>query len=48
MLRKVCVVLVLLFLGWNAHGQVKIIFDIDFGGDADDLGALAMLNHFIL
>lgn len=25
---------------------VKIIFDTDFGGDADDLGALAMLNHF--
>lgn len=24
----------------------KIIFDTDFGGDADDLGALAMLNHF--
>ncbi|MDO3385857.1 nucleoside hydrolase [Gilvimarinus sp. SDUM040013] len=22
-----------------------IIFDTDFGGDADDLGALAMLNH---
>jgi inosine-uridine nucleoside N-ribohydrolase len=26
--------------------QVKIIFDTDLGGDADDLGALAMLNHF--
>jgi len=26
--------------------QTKIIFDTDFGGDADDLGALAMLNHF--
>lgn len=26
--------------------EVKIIFDTDFGGDADDLGALAMLNHF--
>ncbi|MDX2432784.1 MAG: nucleoside hydrolase [Bacteroides sp.] len=25
---------------------IKIIFDTDFGGDADDLGALAMLNHF--
>ncbi len=25
---------------------VKMIFDTDFGGDADDLGALAMLNHF--
>lgn len=28
-------------------GQVKIILDTDFGGDADDLGALAMLHHFI-
>ncbi|MEM9142516.1 MAG: nucleoside hydrolase [Bacteroidota bacterium] len=26
--------------------QVPLIFDTDFGGDADDLGALAMLNHF--
>lgn len=26
---------------------VKIIFDTDIGGDADDLGALAMLNHFV-
>jgi len=26
--------------------QPKLIFDTDFGGDADDLGALAMLNHF--
>ena len=27
--------------------QSKIIFDTDFGGDADDLGALAMLHNFI-
>lgn len=27
--------------------QVKIIFDTDIGGDADDLGALCMLNYFI-
>lgn len=26
--------------------ELKLIFDTDFGGDADDLGALAMLNHF--
>lgn len=31
----------------NSSGQVKIIFDTDLGGDADDLGALVMLNHFI-
>lgn len=26
--------------------KTNILFDTDFGGDADDLGALAMLNHF--
>ena len=30
----------------NPQAPKKIIFDTDFGGDADDLGALAMLNHF--
>ncbi len=30
----------------SGYAQPKIIFDTDFGGDADDLGALAMLNHF--
>ena len=27
--------------------QPKIIFDTDFGGDADDLGALAMLHNLM-
>jgi inosine-uridine nucleoside N-ribohydrolase len=27
------------------NSQVKIIFDTDFGGDADDLGALVMLHN---
>ncbi len=31
----------------NSFAQKKIIFDTDFGGDADDLGALAMLHTFI-
>ncbi|MDD3892705.1 MAG: nucleoside hydrolase [Bacteroidales bacterium] len=31
----------------DAFSQVRIIFDTDIGGDADDLGALAMLHHFI-
>ncbi len=31
---------------FSLPAQTKIIFDTDFGGDADDLGALAMLNHF--
>ncbi|MEK6153437.1 nucleoside hydrolase [Flavobacteriaceae bacterium 3-367] len=30
----------------QTKAPIKIIFDTDFGGDADDLGALAMLNHF--
>ena len=30
----------------NTEPVKRIIFDTDFGGDADDLGALAMLNHF--
>ena len=30
-----------------AGTQVKIIFDTDLGGDFDDLGALAMLHHFV-
>jgi hypothetical protein len=28
-----------------AFSQVKIIFDTDHGGDADDLGALVMLHN---
>lgn len=36
----------LFFFFSPVSGQVKLIFDTDFGGDADDLGALAMLNHF--
>lgn len=36
----------LLFWVTGTFSQTKIIFDTDFGGDADDLGALAMLNHF--
>jgi inosine-uridine nucleoside N-ribohydrolase len=31
----------------NSYAQKKIIFDTDFGGDADDLGALAMLHTYI-
>jgi len=30
-----------------SYSQERIIFDTDIGGDADDLGALAMLHHFI-
>jgi hypothetical protein len=30
-----------------SFSQAKIIFDTDFGGDVDDLGALVMLNNFV-
>jgi len=40
-------IITLLVIGCNEPiPKTKIIFDTDFGGDADDLGALAMLNHF--
>lgn len=43
----------IILLAWSFFGplmsfaQVKIIFDTDFGGDADDLGALVMLHNFM-
>jgi inosine-uridine nucleoside N-ribohydrolase len=37
----------LFFVISTVQAQVKVIFDTDLGGDCDDLGALAMLNHFI-
>ena len=43
-IRFVCLLLVA-SCGTQTPSE-KIIFDTDFGGDADDLGALAMLNHF--
>ncbi len=45
-MKKIKIILLLL-LSINSFGQKKIIFDTDFGGDADDLGALAMLHTFI-
>lgn len=39
---------ILLFMSTvHLHAQPKIIFDTDLGGDADDLGALAMLHHYV-
>jgi inosine-uridine nucleoside N-ribohydrolase len=37
----------ILFLFSNLFSQTKVIFDTDFGGDADDLGALVMLHNLI-
>ena len=31
----------------DIYSQSKIIFDTDFGGDADDLGVLCMLHNCI-
>lgn len=46
-MKKNFILLFFLFLGLIVHSQPKIIFDTDIGGDADDLGALAMLHNFV-
>ena len=48
LIRILFVLMGLSTIAGSVSGQEKpiIIFDTDFGGDADDLGALAMLNHF--
>ena len=45
-MKTYTIILILFCLSLLAQAQTRIIFDTDFGGDADDLGALAMLNHF--
>ena len=44
---KLLLPLLFIFYSTTTFAQPKIIFDTDFGGDADDLGALAMLHNFI-
>ena len=39
--------LVFVLNGLIPQAQPKIIFDTDIGGDADDLGALAMLHNYV-
>ena len=39
--------IVLVLNGFILKAQPKIIFDTDIGGDADDLGALAMLHNYV-
>ncbi|MDT0606547.1 nucleoside hydrolase [Croceitalea rosinachiae] len=46
MKKKSLLFIFLMIFSTTGFSQVQIIFDTDFGGDADDLGALAMLNHF--
>jgi inosine-uridine nucleoside N-ribohydrolase len=45
--KKLFVITFLLLCAVRLFPQVKIIFDTDIGGDADDLGALVMLNNFM-
>jgi inosine-uridine nucleoside N-ribohydrolase len=48
MINKLIQIAFILFLTFSpSFSQVKIIFDTDIGGDADDLGALAMLHNFV-
>lgn len=46
-IKRLLPALGILFYGISVlFAQPKIIFDTDFGGDGDDLGALAMLHNF--
>jgi len=46
-LSKFILLMVLILTITPGFAQTNIIFDTDFGGDADDLGALVMLHHFV-
>ncbi|MEM6631859.1 MAG: nucleoside hydrolase [Bacteroidota bacterium] len=46
MRKMMGVMLAIGLISLSTQAQIPIIFDTDFGGDADDLGALAMLHHF--
>lgn len=46
-MKKIKLLTIVLLTSLSTFSQTKIIFDTDFGGDADDLGALTMLHHFI-
>lgn len=48
-MRKLHTITTLFFMlfGLISFSQPKIIFDTDIGGDADDLGALAMLHNYV-
>lgn len=47
MKKSILLSLLILIIKIPTSAQIKVIFDTDFGGDADDLGALAMLHHFV-
>ena len=43
--RLLCLLVLFQLCGSHGFSQVRIVFDTDFGGDADDLGALVMLHN---
>ncbi len=44
---QISILLLLVFFSSTIFAQPKIIFDTDIGGDADDLGAIAMLHNYV-
>lgn len=46
-MKSILSLLLCLAISLASLAQTSIIFDTDFGGDADDLGALAMLHHLV-
>jgi hypothetical protein len=44
---KISFLVILILNSLLSFSQPKIIFDTDIGGDADDLGALAMLHNYV-
>jgi len=48
-MKKLLTIATLFFVlfGSTSFSQPKIIFDTDIGGDADDLGAIAMLHNYV-
>ncbi len=47
MLRKIAFSILIFSWITALNSQIPVIFDTDFGGDADDLGALVMLHHLV-
>ncbi len=44
---QISILLLVVFISLGTFAQPKIIFDTDIGGDADDLGAIAMLHNYV-
>jgi len=45
--KRISILLLLVISSLSLFSQPKIIFDTDIGGDADDLGAIAMLHNYV-